>query len=80
MRLKDISNSISIIKDPFLADKMTNFNIYCGMSFNGWYYKGSIEFKNGATAGKQSFEGESLQDVLQKMETFVKEELGGGTN
>lgn len=75
--IEDLSTSISIIKDPFSGDCMTNFRVWCSKGYDGsWSYHGNIEFQNGQTEGKQSFKGESLSDVLRKMEVFITEELG----
>jgi hypothetical protein len=45
---------ISVIKDPFLKDCVTDISIRYSTSFNRCEWSGNVEFKNGNTEGKQS--------------------------
>lgn len=77
MHLSDLHSSVSIIKDPFGSDHLCTFSVYCNKGFMGeWTYHGSVKFKNGDTEGEQKFKGDSLSNLLHKMENFMKEELG----
>lgn len=70
----DTHEALSVLKDPFITDKMEAFRINCfqGWGLNRhWNYTGTIEFKNGDTDGKQSFKGGSLAEVITKMQAFV---------
>jgi len=72
----EIGSSISIIKDPFNSESMTVFSVNCykgAFIDKSWRYKGRVEFENGDTKGEQHFEADSLQNLLIKMEAFVKE-------
>jgi hypothetical protein len=41
----------------------------------GWISEGTIKFKNGNTEGKQEFIGESFDDVVGQIKTFLNHEL-----
>jgi len=66
---------ISEIKDPFAFDNIIKFSTYCSKQTfgGGWYYMGSVEFKNGNTKGEQKFEADNFSALIRKMEAFLKE-------
>ena len=69
------SSSIpSIINDPFSKSKIIAINMHMSKKvFNdGFYFVGSVEFKNGNTEGKQKFEKESFDDLYLSISEFVK--------
>lgn len=75
--MSDISfktDELSILKDPFLPDKVKKVWIMASTKLFelGWDYRADVEFKNGNTEGKQSFKGESIPDLLNQIERFMK--------
>lgn len=70
--LKD--SAASVINDPFNKSCMIAFSTWCSTDlFTGdWNYIGKVKFKNGDTAGEQSFKGDSLKSLLIKMQAFIE--------
>lgn len=70
--LKD-GQSLSILNDPFKKECVAELHIHW---YSGKYsfsngISGSVEFKNGTTSGVQKFTGETIADIVQKMESFI---------
>lgn len=66
------ATKLSIVKDPFNKNCMVGLWVHCNKSnYSGWSYSGSVNFENGNTKGEQKFNGESLKDVLLKVEAFI---------
>lgn len=67
----------TVLKDPFGKRNVTR--IYVSMSqslFNDTFSaNGSVEFKNGDTHGEQKFNGDTFDDVVLKIQAFLKNEL-----
>jgi hypothetical protein len=38
-----------------------------------WTARGTVEFKNGLTSGKQTFEAETFDEVVIQIKNFLKE-------
>lgn len=72
--LFEARNTLAGFKDPFQKDCVIRVSTWCAkLTFGGgWTYTGTVEFQNGDTKGEQKFKGESLANVLQKMEVFVQ--------
>lgn len=66
------TQSLSILKDPFEKGKIIRVSAYSHILFEGWHHSGTVEFANGKTKGEQKFEGETMGDVLNQMERFIK--------
>ena len=66
-------NKPTLHVDPFKKDKVKSIWLhYSRIMFSDKYaWKGSIEFENGNTSGKQSFEETELPDILFKMQQFL---------
>lgn len=61
----------SIIKDPFQKTSVTSLRVWGSNSWGKWCFHGNVEFKNGGTEGKQSFEGESFDEVVLKIKAML---------
>lgn len=74
LTVEDIKQSAaSILKDPFNVGSMVQLSTFASKGYLGtWTYRGTVGFKNGETEGEQKFTGESLQDLLVKMQAFVE--------
>lgn len=73
MEIDDIlGGSLDIIKNPFNKDSLDGIQIYMARNIftRDFYFKGVVEFRNGNTQGKQTFEGENLVDVFVKVRDF----------
>jgi hypothetical protein len=66
-------NQPTLHLDPFKKDKVDSIYLYYSRKIFEKYYvwKGSIDFKNGNTSGKQEFEEKDLPVILQKMQQFL---------
>lgn len=63
----------SLVKDPFLKDKVTDIDIHYSCNYSGkWSCWATVEFKNGNTSGKQRFDGETFDDVVLDIKRFLE--------
>lgn len=64
---------LSVLKDPFLKNKITEV---CTFMFHLNTTKpvimGHIKFQNGNTNGQQDFTGNDFEELVDKMDAFVK--------
>lgn len=70
------TEGLSIIRNPFEFDCIDNVMIFARRSIfedKKWIYHAKVEFENGKTEGTQNFEGNSLGDVILKVEGFIKD-------
>lgn len=65
----------SIVKDPFNKKSVKNIYVFYQKDLfsDNWAASGSVEFRNGNTDGKQSFKGESFDDVVLQIKRFLEE-------
>lgn len=68
------NNKIGILKDPFGKTQITDVEVSYGKSivYDEWYARGSVVFKNGQTEGRQRFKGESFDDVVAQIKSFIQ--------
>ena len=68
------STGLDILKDPFSSKNITDVDLHwINRSYNGKpYIYASVEFKNGNTSGKQKLEADSMNELIQKVDAFVK--------
>lgn len=62
-----------IHEDPFFRENISSVNLHYYP--NGGYNKpanGEIYFKAGNTGGSQRFEGQTIEEILEKMAEFIK--------
>jgi hypothetical protein len=67
------TNKLSLVKDPFHSDKISEIHIHFYKSWNQW--SGKIEFRNGETEGIQNFKQEGAENyhlLMEKMQIFIK--------
>ena len=66
--------TLSILNDPFLKDKVNRIFINIHKSFytDKFNVLGSIEFKNGSTEGTQKFEAEDFDLLILQMKNFMQ--------
>lgn len=63
----------SILKDPFKNNCVKRVYVSFSELFNSsWGAYGEVEFSNGGTSGKQTFKGDSFDEVVLKIKTFMK--------
>jgi hypothetical protein len=62
----------SILKDPFSKINVRRIYVSFSYTFNQWQANGSVEFLNGDTKGEQKFEGETFDEVVLKIKTFLE--------
>ena len=69
------SETISIIKDPFDLKNIESISIFFRRYLSDGQFSSSawVEFKNGSTEGKQTFEGKSLDEVILKVKHFIEQ-------
>ncbi len=64
-----------IHSDPFNVSSFERANIFIYRSYpdtTKLTYTGNIKFKNGQTEGTQNFEANSLSELTEKMDVFMK--------
>lgn len=66
-------NKPTLHVDPFKKDKVTSIYLHYTkrMFIDEFIWRGNIEFTNGNTSGKQTFEEKELPDILFKMQQFL---------
>ncbi len=64
-------------KNPFNKNSIESISVsFRKRMFDlGWIAEGSVRFKNGKTEGRQDFEGDSFDEVTQKIKYFIENEL-----
>lgn len=64
---------ISILKDPFKKICVKKIWVQFADTWdnNKWESYGWVEFKNGNTEGKQQFKGETFDEVVRQIKTFI---------
>jgi len=67
------AKSISVIKDPFSTECITNINIsYHNSGFSNPYWWGRVVFTNGKTSGEQRTNNvESFEDIVVEMRQIL---------
>ena len=71
-------NKIKVHSDPFNANSFKEAIIHIHKPYfptiegDGLIYNGTIEFKNGDTGGSQKFKASNMNDLLAKMDAFMK--------
>lgn len=65
----------SVLNDPFKKICITGIHVAYRESFRKWHATGWVEFENGATKGEQRFTGETFDDVVQQIKSFINNEL-----
>lgn len=63
--------AISGFNDPFQKACVEYIRIHSFPRMSG-NWKGSVEFKNGRTNGEQTFEAETMADLVIEMQEFIK--------
>ena len=77
MNIIELGNSSlpSTINDPFKVNKITSINVkfedFWGRG--DWKAVGYVYFKNGNTEGNQTFKGDTFDEVVVKIKSFIKE-------
>lgn len=69
------TKQLSELKDPFSEECIESVNFYCRRKKflgEGPDFRATVEFKNGGTQGKQSFEAENFEALVKKVDTFIK--------
>ena len=62
------NKSLSVIKDPFLKDKVTDITIRYTSWSNKFYWYAKIQFKNGNTSGEQiTPDCDTFEEVLAQI-------------
>lgn len=72
-------SKLSIVSDPFKADKITSINLnYRKKLFETyWIWEARVNFKNGKTEGTQMFEVKdssdynSFEKITKEIQTFI---------
>lgn len=80
--LKLFGNSKEKITPKVLTNPFGKSNITCIAVFirkspfrDEWSASGSVDFQNQNTQGSQRFEGDSFDDVVSKIKTFIDSEV-----
>lgn len=63
----------SVINNPFQQSKITGIHVNFTEFMGKWTARGTVEFKNGLTSGKQGFRADTFDDVVQQIRAFVLE-------
>ena len=69
------SNSIGVLKDPFMKSNITAIRVSSYKSSYSVNHYGTVEFQNGNSKGEQKFTGDSFDDVVLKIKKFIDLEL-----
>lgn len=72
--LKLGNTNISVLKDPFKKNKIIRVSVnFSENEFRegNWKARGYVDFKNGNTQGQQKFEGETFENVVLQIKTFI---------
>lgn len=74
MDLLGTSFSLNSFQHPFQQDKVNRINIFMikGLFDSKIIWNSSIEFKNQDIEGTKNFKGDTLDEVLAQMQTFLK--------
>lgn len=66
-------NALSILKDPFSTKCITDVMLRWTKMYDGrvWVYA-TVCFTNGDTKGEQKIEAESMEELIKKVDAFVK--------
>jgi len=66
-------DAVSPLLDPFKKESLERFMIH-GMKlhYGNFRFYGSVKFLNGDTGGEQRFEGNTFEEVYNKMIAFLK--------
>lgn len=70
-------DAVSVIKDPFRGENIKSLSIYFFKSgFSGRFsFSASVKFVNGDTEGQQNFEGNSPDELFEKLGAFLNDEM-----
>jgi hypothetical protein len=67
-------NSLSVIKDPFLADNITKLYIFGRYDGGKFTFMGCVEFLNGSTYGEQRTEDcDTFEECVSKIKQIFNE-------
>ena len=66
----------SILKDPFNKNSVQRIYVSFSQYSNSWSANGSVKFQNGNTEGEQKFTGQTFDDVVLQIKSFVNELQG----
>ena len=61
----------SILKDPFATVHITRVYVSCSTFMGKWSANGCVEFTNGDTSGEQNFRGDTFDEVVLKIKSFL---------
>lgn len=61
----------SILNDPFGKTFIKRVYVSFGVFNQKWNAYGEVEFKNGNTVGQQKFDGDTFDEVVQKIKLFI---------
>lgn len=73
---EDKSGALSILKDPLASSRITDVDLHwykretMGQEWTKVY--ATITFKNGDTVGHQTINAQTMSELIQKVEAFVK--------
>lgn len=66
------SNNLSPLKNPFNKSKLDSVLIRAWNLNGKWMFYANIEFVNDNTTGVQKITGDSINEVIQKTDAFLK--------
>lgn len=61
----------SVLKDPFKKTCVKRVYVSFWLFSGKWSANGSVEFENGSTKGEQKFDGQTFDEVVQKIKSFI---------
>jgi hypothetical protein len=66
----------SDLKNPFAKNRIKAIHVHysCGyFNKSNWTASGKVEFENGLTKGEQKFDGDTFDEVVQKIKAFIEQ-------
>ena len=71
------SKMVSVLNDPFKKKNVTKIHVFYQdyWSTGKWEATGYVTLKNGNTTGEQTFRGDTFDEVVMKIKTFIEQEL-----